>query len=76
MQTHQYEPWPPIDVAELRFALAFGSSVEDLADFLLRDVEDVRHQVEIEAMRAGPPVVQEVCGLPGVYEAVRDRPRS
>jgi hypothetical protein len=76
MDTHHYAPWPPIDVAELRFALAFGSSVEDLADFLVRDVEDVRHQVELEAQKAGPQVLDEVDGLPGVYEAVRDRPRS
>jgi len=28
-------PWPAIDVAELRYGLAFGSSVEEIADFLL-----------------------------------------
>ena len=39
--TSQHErPWPAIDEAELRFGLAFGASVEELADFLLRDVED------------------------------------
>jgi hypothetical protein len=43
---------------------------------LLRDVEDVRHQVEIEAKKAGAQVLDEVSGLPGVYDSVRDRPRS
>jgi hypothetical protein len=54
MHIQHEQPWPAIDLAELRFGLAFGSSVEELADFLLRDVEDVRHQVEVEAKRAGP----------------------
>ena len=45
-------PWPAIDLAELRYCLAFGSSVEEMADFLHRDVEDVRHQIAVEAQRA------------------------
>ena len=44
-------PWPAIDLAELRYCLAFGSSVEEMADFLQRDVEDVRHQIAVEAQR-------------------------
>jgi hypothetical protein len=40
-------------LAELRYCLAFGSSVEDMADFLHRDVEEVRHKIAIEAQRAG-----------------------
>ena len=40
MHTQQVRPWPAIDLAELRFGIAFGSSVEELADFLRRDVED------------------------------------
>jgi hypothetical protein len=51
MDTRHESPWPAIDLAELRFGLALGSSVEELADFLLRDVEDVRHQIEVEAKR-------------------------
>jgi hypothetical protein len=53
MDIQHERPWPAIDVAELRFGLAFGASVEELADFLLRDVEDVRHQVDVEANREG-----------------------
>jgi hypothetical protein len=53
-------PWPAIDVAELRYALAFGSSVEEIADFLQRDVDDVRHCAGVlsAAYRfiAGPPI--------------------
>jgi hypothetical protein len=37
MHTQQERPWPAIDLAELRFGIAFGSSVEELADFLQRD---------------------------------------
>jgi hypothetical protein len=51
MSTRCERPWPAIDVAELRYCLAFGSSVEEMADFLHRDVEDVRHQIAVEAQR-------------------------
>jgi hypothetical protein len=33
MSTQHARPWPAIDVAELRYGLAFGSSVEEIADF-------------------------------------------
>ena len=52
MSTQHARPWPAIDVAELRFGLAFGSSVEEIADFLQRDVDDVRHQMKVEAHKA------------------------
>jgi len=42
MSTQHARPWPAIDVAELRYGLAFGSSAEEIADFLQRDVDDVR----------------------------------
>jgi hypothetical protein len=51
MTPRHARPWPAIDVAELRYALAFGSSVEEIADFMQRDVDDVRHQIEL---RRGP----------------------
>jgi hypothetical protein len=44
MHSQQERPWPAIDLAELRFGIGFGSSVEELADFLQRDVEDVKHK--------------------------------
>jgi hypothetical protein len=53
MSTQQERPWPAIDLAELRYGLAFGSSVEEIADFLQRDVEDVRHMATVEAQKAG-----------------------
>ena len=49
MSTQHARPWPAIDVAELRYGLTFGFSVEEIADFLQRDVDDVRHQMEVEA---------------------------
>jgi hypothetical protein len=52
MGTQHPRSWPAIDVAELRYALAFGSSIEEMADFLHRDVEDVRHKIEVEAQKA------------------------
>jgi hypothetical protein len=51
MNTQHEKPWPAIDVAELRYGLAFGSSVEEMADFLHRDVDDVRHKIAVEAQR-------------------------
>ena len=33
MHTQQVRPWPAIDLAELRFGIAFGSSVEELPTF-------------------------------------------
>jgi hypothetical protein len=48
MHTQPERPWPPIDLAELRFGIAFGSSVQELADFLRRDVEDVKQKWEAE----------------------------
>ena len=51
MSTQQARPWPAIDVAELRYGLAYGSSVEEIANFLQRDVDDVRHQIEVQVSR-------------------------
>jgi hypothetical protein len=45
-------PWDAIDLAELRYSLAFGSSVEEIADFLHRDVGDVQHKVDAKVRRA------------------------
>ena len=42
MNRHQPRPWPALDPAELRYGIAFGSSVAKIAEFLQRDVEDVR----------------------------------
>jgi hypothetical protein len=63
MHIQHERPWPAIDVAELRFGLAFGASVEELADFLLRDVEDVRHQVDVEANRGGAEALSLTSGV-------------
>jgi hypothetical protein len=54
MNTQHARPWPAIDVAELRYGLAFGSSVEEIADFLQRDVDDVRRQIEVETYKVTP----------------------
>ena len=52
MHILQDRPWPAIDLAELRFGIAFGSSVEELAEFLQRDVEDVKQKWAAEAQRS------------------------
>jgi hypothetical protein len=52
MRTRQERPWPAIDLAELRFGIAFGSSVEEVADFLQRDVEDVKKKWAAEVQRS------------------------
>ena len=53
MHTQQERLWPAIDLAELRFGIAFGSSIEELADFLQRDLEDVRQKWAAEVERSG-----------------------
>ena len=52
MNTHQARPWPAIDLAELRYGIAFDSSVEEIADFLQRDVEDVRQKLASQTLFA------------------------
>ena len=52
MHMLQERPWPAIDLAELRFGIAFGSSVEEVADFLQRDVEDVKQKWAAEVQRS------------------------
>jgi hypothetical protein len=52
MHILQERPWPAIDLAELRFGIAFGSSVEELADFLQRDVEEVKRKWAAEVHRS------------------------
>jgi hypothetical protein len=54
MSAQHARPSPAIDLAELQFGLAFGSSAEEIADFLQRDVEDVRHKAAVEAQRVLP----------------------
>jgi hypothetical protein len=56
MHMLQERPWPAIDLAELRFGIAFGSSVEELADFLQRDLEDVRRKWAAEVQRSATRV--------------------
>ena len=56
MHTQQVRPWPAIDLAELRFGIAFGSSVEELADFLRRDVEDIKQKWAAELLRSAPRI--------------------
>jgi hypothetical protein len=52
MHIQQERPWPAIDLAELRFGIAFGSSAEELADFLQRDVKDVKQKWAAEVQRS------------------------
>ncbi len=39
------EPWSEMDLYDLRYGLQIGTSVEELADFLCRDVEEVRQKI-------------------------------
>jgi hypothetical protein len=39
------KPWSEMDLADLRNSLAHGRSIEDIADFLCRSVEEVRVKV-------------------------------
>jgi hypothetical protein len=61
MRAPHERPWPVIDLAEVRCCLAFGSSVEDKADFLRRDVEDVRRKIAIKAQPSRRRE-REACG--------------
>jgi hypothetical protein len=44
--------WPAINLAELRYSICFGSSIEEIADFLQRDVEDVWQKLASQALFA------------------------
>ena len=39
------KPWSEMDLADLRNAIAFGRSVEDIADFLCRSENEVREKI-------------------------------
>ena len=52
MKAHQPRPWPAIDLAELRYGIAFGSSVEEIADLVQRDLEDVRKKLASQTLFA------------------------
>ena len=45
--------WPAAEIAELKYGLAFGWSIEEIAEFLSRDVEDVRQKADSQKSRAG-----------------------
>ena len=46
------EPWSEMDLEDLHHGLQIGTSVEELADFLCRDVEEVRQKIaEAQAMK-------------------------
>jgi hypothetical protein len=67
MSTRCERPWPAIDLVELKYCLAFGSSVEEMADFLHRDVEDVRPPDRGRGAGNGKPDALEyrrVCSPP------------
>jgi hypothetical protein len=51
MSAQRNEPWPATDLAELKYGLAFGSSVEEIAKFLRRDVEEVRQKAASQKPR-------------------------
>jgi hypothetical protein len=42
MNADKDRPWRGADLAELRHGLRAGTSIEEIAEFLQRDVEDVR----------------------------------
>jgi hypothetical protein len=71
MNIHQPRPWPAIDLAELRYGIAFGLSVKGMADFLQRDVEDVRQKLASQTPLAANAPKSEPH-LPGV-EVASDR---
>jgi hypothetical protein len=38
------EPWSEMDVVDLQIGLTFGTSIEEIAEFLTRGVEEVREK--------------------------------
>jgi hypothetical protein len=39
------QPWSEMDLVDLKNSLAFGRSVEDIADFLCRSEQEVREKI-------------------------------
>lgn len=65
-------PWTELDQRDLEFCLAEGQSVEKIADFLCRDVDEVLRKIE-EVARLEAPVAfhkekapATLCGSPGL----------
>lgn len=46
MNLNTSTPWTELDQRDLEFCLAEGQSVEKIADFLCRDVEEVRAKIK------------------------------
>jgi hypothetical protein len=53
------KPWSEMDLVDLRNAIGFGRSVEDIADFLCRSEHEVRQKIaELEANATrGPSLI-------------------
>jgi hypothetical protein len=51
MNAGKDKPWPRADLAELKFGLAAGSTIEEIAEFLHRDIEDVRQMAACQKRR-------------------------
>jgi hypothetical protein len=51
------EPWSALDLVDLQSGLAFGTPINEIADFLTRDVEEVRRKAAAltEHGRSGQP---------------------
>ena len=47
------EPWSEIDLVDLQSGVAFGAPVKEIADFLVRDVEEVRQKIAALKLECG-----------------------
>jgi hypothetical protein len=48
------EPWSDMDLVDLQSGVTFGTPVKEIADFLERDVEDVRRKIAALSLTRGP----------------------
>lgn len=58
MNANTGNPWSDMDMADLENGLRLGDSVEKIADFLCRDVDEVARKIA-EREKARPPLSEQ-----------------
>ena len=54
MNLHSGDPWSEADLIDLRNSLSLGDSVEEVADFICRDVDEVREKMRELGLSESP----------------------
>jgi hypothetical protein len=72
MNINTGKPWSDVDLADLANCLSFGTLIEEIANFLCRDVDEVREKITALAARLD----RYECGLEHARAAGDRRTRT